>query len=169
MPLRLNLAAPAALLAAALLAGCAGYSPRAVKPGMAADEVVSAMGRPTARHALPGGGERLEYARGPLGLHTYMVDLDAQGRVVKWEQVLDEAHFQALPPGISAEDLQRTLGRPAEVRRYARVPGDFWSYRFEDPTNLCRWWQVPVINGQAGSGGYGPDPRCDYLRMDEDD
>jgi len=157
-----------AVLACAFAAGCATYSPRAVRPGMTAGEVVAAMGSPNARHALPGGGQRLEYARGPLGLHTYMVDLDGQGRVTRWEQVLDEAHFNAVRPGIPVEELARELGRPAEIRRYGRQPGDFWSYRFDDRTQLCRWWQVPVVGGQVGHGGYGPDPRCANLFMNDD-
>lgn len=158
MTIRFHHLTMAAALASTLLAGCATYTPHAVRPGMSADEVVAAMGRPNARHAQPGGGSRLEYARGPAGLHTYMVDLDAQGRVVGWEQVLDEAHFNAINPGLSVQELQRRVGRPAQVRSGGFQPGQVWSYRFDNWR--CTWWQVSVVNGIVGDAAYTPDPRC---------
>lgn len=158
MKLRLNAAACAALLASALLAGCATYSPQALRPGMTADQVVAAMGPPNARHAQPGGGARLEYARGPMGLHTYMVDLDAQGRMTGWEQVLDDAHFNAIRPGISVQELQRQIGRPSAILPGGYQPGQVWSYRYD--SLWCNWWQVSVVDGVVGSGAYTPDPRC---------
>ena len=51
MNLRVNAAAAAALMVSTLLAGCAAYSPRTVRPGMGAPDVVAAMGAPNARHA----------------------------------------------------------------------------------------------------------------------
>lgn len=162
MTTRLQRLAVAACLSAALLAGCATYSPRAVRPGMTADEVVAVMGAPNARHAQPGGGSRLEYARGPSGLHTYMVDLDAQGRVTRWEQVLDEAHFNAITPGMTVQELQRRLGRPSAIRAGGYQPGQVWSYRY-DSSFKCDWWQVSVVNGLVRDAAFTPDPRCTPL------
>jgi hypothetical protein len=62
---------------AALLAGCAGYSAQGITPGQTAAQVEQQLGAPTGRYGLANGGTRLEYARGPYGKHTYMVDLDA--------------------------------------------------------------------------------------------
>ena len=50
-----------------------------ISTGQTADEVVRAIGQPTARYAFPNGGQRLEYASGPYGKTTYMVDLDPPG------------------------------------------------------------------------------------------
>lgn len=162
MKTRLQRLALAACLSAALLAGCATYSPRAVRSGMTADEVVAVMGAPNARHAQPGGGSRMEYARGPSGLHTYMVDLDAQGRVTGWEQVLDDAHFNAITPGMTVQELQRRLGRPAAIRSGGYQPGQVWSYRYDSPFK-CDWWQVSVVNGLVRDAAFTPDPRCTPL------
>ncbi|HQY08456.1 MAG TPA: hypothetical protein PK797_07085, partial [Burkholderiaceae bacterium] len=63
------------LIALVTLTGCAGYSPAALQPGQTAEQVRALMGPPTGEHGLPGGGIRLEYARGPAGLQTFMVDL----------------------------------------------------------------------------------------------
>ena len=147
------------LAAASALSACAGYSPRDVRAGMTAAEVAERMGAPTARHAMPDGGTRLEYARGPAGLHTYMVDLDAQGRVARWQQVLSEAQFNVIPVGMPVAELRRLLGTPADVRSGGWQPGQVWSYRFDSV--FCQWWQVDVVQGQTGRAAYGNDPRCE--------
>ena len=99
------------LVALVILTGCAGYSPASLQPGQTAEQVRAVMGLPTGEHALPDGGRRLEYARGPAGLQTFMVDLDAQGRMTGWSQVLNDAAFARIQPGWSREQLQREFGR----------------------------------------------------------
>lgn len=146
------------LAAAGVLAACAGYSPRDVRPGMSAAEVVQQMGQPTGRYAQPDGGTRLEFARGPAGLHTFMVDLDASGRVLGWQQVLTEPNFNAIPVGLPVPELLRRLGHPAEVRGGGWQPGDVWSYRYD--SLMCQWWQVDIVAGRTGRSAYGMDPRC---------
>src|SRR5689334_1489633 len=76
-----------------LLAACAGYAPTHVQAGQTEADVVREMGKPTGRYSLPDGGTRLEYARGPYGKHTYMIDLGRDGRVQRWTQVLSEENF----------------------------------------------------------------------------
>lgn len=148
------------LVALALVTACAGYSPSAVQPGMDIAQVQALMGPPAARYAQGDGGSRLEYPRGPMGLHTFMVDLDAQGRVLGWQQVLTEAQFNAIQPGISAQELLRRVGRPAQVRGGGRQGGQVWSYRFD--SWACQWWQVSVTDGVVGHAAYGNDPRCEF-------
>ena len=53
------------------LAGCASYSPQGLQTGQGEAQVSQQMGEPTGRYALPDGATRLEYARGPMGRHTY--------------------------------------------------------------------------------------------------
>jgi hypothetical protein len=150
----------APLLGAALvLAGCAtSYAPGALRPGMSSADVLQLMGPPNARHAQPDGGQRLEYARGPYGLHTYMVELDPQGRLSGWQQVLDEANFNAITPGMPREELLRRLGRPGQARPGGWQPGELWTYHFDNV--FCKMWQVEVIDGRVRSWGLTPDPRC---------
>ncbi len=75
--LRKNAKVRWSLLLVALLAGCGSYSPQALAPGSSIDATTQAMGRPTAEYPLAPVGKRLEFARGPFGLHTYMLDFDA--------------------------------------------------------------------------------------------
>lgn len=152
----------AALLAVAAMAGCAtSYGPGPLGPGATEADVVARMGPPTGRHALPDGNKRLEFARGPFGRETYMVDLDANGRVVRIRQVLGEQQFLAMQPGMTRDEVLREFGRPAEAQRVGFVGREVWSWRY--PTNDCLWFRATfgpdgrLIDG----GGYLPDPMCD--------
>lgn len=149
----------AALLGAALAAGCTGYGPPSVQPGQGQDQVLAQLGQPTGRYALPGGGTRLEYARGPFGKHTWMVDLDAQGRVVGWKQVLTEPNFNTVQAGIPQDELLARLGRPSDRRSGGWQGGEVWSYRYD--AVFCQWFQVSVIDGRVRDAAYAPDPMCD--------
>ena len=76
---------PCALLIAVLLAGCAicPYSPGGVPPGASRAEVERIMGAPAAVYTMPDGHLRLEYSHMPFDKHTFMIDLDAAGRVAQ--------------------------------------------------------------------------------------
>ncbi|MBL8343567.1 MAG: hypothetical protein JNL30_19010 [Rubrivivax sp.] len=164
-------ASPAATRLAAYLlaAGCAWTAGCAVAPpapGQPRDALLARWGTPTARYALPAptGGERLEYASGPFGRTTWMVDLDAAGRVMAARQVLNEAHFaefSARAQGINQAELLRTLGRPGERHGAGIVGGEIWSWRY--PTNDCLWFQVSIDTAadRVRSAGYGIDWHCD--------
>ncbi len=146
------------LTAALLLAACATPLP---SPQTAEAEVLRAWGPPTARYALEGGAHRLEYATGPWGRHTWMIDIDAAGRVRQAEQVLSDNAFIRLQqdPGLRREDVLRRIGQPGE-RRAARGGGQTWSWRY--PTNDCLWFQLSLAaDGSVGSGAFLPDPTCD--------
>jgi len=151
----------------AVLGACAGYSPTSVREGQSASEVVEQMGTPTGRYARPEGGERLEFARGPYGKHTFMVDLDASGRVVGWTQVLDESNFATLEPGATREEVLYRFGHPSEVYPIGWQKIDVWAYRYPTYFSLCQWWQVGMSrDGKVTGTSYGIDPRCDVGRND---
>ena len=159
-PLRSCLAA----LAAALLAACAGgpYSPHDVHPGAARAEVLAIMGPPTGVYTMPDGHARLEYNRMPAGKHTFMIDFDANDRVVRWENVLDENHFAAIVAGMSHEDVLRLIGPPTYTWHYFRpTPGITWLYRF-DTIQRCILFEVAfdAATGKVLDGDYPPDPGC---------
>lgn len=145
---------------ALLLAGCAVKPPAA---GASEAEVLQRWGTPTARYALPAGGQRLEYATGPFGRSTWMLDLDASGRLAAADQVLTDTSLQALQgllPGMPAGELRRRLGTPGERRGGGRQGGEIWSWRYQ--TNECLWFRVSIgDDGRARDGGFYPDPMCD--------
>ncbi len=119
------------------------------------------MGPPTGEYSLPGAGKRLEFARGPFGKHTYMLDFDRGGRLLSWQQVLTEAHFNAVSLGATRDEVLVSLGHPSDERRIPRQGRTLWSYRYEAP--VCQWFQVGLdAAGRVVDSGYGPDPLCDH-------
>ena len=154
-------AVAAATAVALLLAGCAAMSlPQA---GQTRDALMQQWGAPTHVYALPDGASRLEYATGPWGRMTWMVDVGSDGRVRSVRQVLNEAHFAEFATyvkGMTPEQVLLELGRPAERRLAGWGGGAFWSWRY--PTNDCLWFQVGFDKDHlATSAGYGIDWVCD--------
>ena len=148
----------------ALSAGCAigPYSPRGVPPGASRDAVLRIMGPPTGTYTMPDGHERLEYNHMPAGRQTFMVDLDATGHMARWENVLDEAHFNAIQPGMTPADVLRLIGPPAFTSLYHRPePGFTWNYRFET-IQRCIVFQLDfnAATGRVLEGAYPSDPGC---------
>ena len=163
LPLARSTALPLVVLA--LLAGCAtgGWNPGRLAAGDPRERVVAEMGPPVATHALPGGGARLEYSHQPAGTQTFMVDLDAAGRVAQWQQVLDERHFGLLRIGMTHEDVLRELGAPSERGHYPLpAPAESWVYRYAS-RDRCQIFQVSfgAASGRTlDAGEYIVDPRC---------
>ena len=152
------------VLAAALVAGCAtAYAPTSVHAGDSRATVIAQMGEPVATYATPGGGQRLEYSHMPAGLMTWMVDLDAAGKVLRWEQVLDEAHFGAIGPGLTEAEVRQLIGPPSERGHYWRpVEAQTWRYRFQT-VQRCIVFELSfgVKTGRTLEyGTYPPDTRC---------
>lgn len=151
------------IAAAALLAGCATPGLRSLQAGLPEAEVTQRWGQPTARYTLPS-GTRLEYATGPAGLETWMVDLDSAGKTVAWRQVLEERNLRAVQaslPGMTREQVLSTLGRPSHTRP-ARMGGDVWSWRHESA--FCLWFQASFnTSGRVMDASFAPDPQCDHV------
>lgn len=140
------------------LSACSGYAPPRDVAGATADELVARMGPPHTRRVVEG-GTRLEFPRGPYGRHTWFVYLDPSGRATRYEQVLTEANFTQIHPGMTREEVLLRLGRPGEMEGLGRSRGTIWSYRFEGP--FCRWFQIEMTLEQTvRSAGYGEPPEC---------
>lgn len=123
----------AALAGALLLAGCALFAdPGRIQPGTPVAEVLEQLGRPSARLPLASGGERLQYSYQPAGQRVYDIDVDATGRVVRVEQVLDEALFgeRIQADQWTRADVLREYGPPAEVRGVRNFDGEIWVWRY---------------------------------------
>ncbi|MDP1783353.1 MAG: hypothetical protein U1E02_17415 [Hydrogenophaga sp.] len=145
-------------VAVAGLSACAGYAPPSDPSGLSRDEIVARMGPPEMQRQVAG-GSRLEFPRGPYGVHTWFVYLDANGRATRSEQVLTEANFLRINPGMSQEEARQVLGRAGEVQGLGRNRGQVWSYRYDNP--FCRWFQIEIAEDQTvRSAGYGEPPEC---------
>jgi len=103
-----------ALAALALLAACAGYDGRGLQPGVASvDDVIAVMGAPAMRWQDADGSQQLAYPRGPSGVHTYMVKIAPDGRLIRIDNVLQASRFARITPGQdNQESILRLLGPP---------------------------------------------------------
>lgn len=121
----------AVLAALLVVAGCAGM-PERLPAGASRADIEAVLGRPTAEHRLDT-GVRLQYSRQPAGQQVFNLDLDANGRLARREQVMDQAWFDRIQPDRwSRDEVLRTFGRPAVVERVASFRGDIWTYRYLD-------------------------------------
>lgn len=155
-PLR-ALAAAAGM--ALLLAGCA--FPGRLAPGESRAQVLERLGAPAARYPLSGGGERLEYPVGGLQQQTWMVDLDADGRVLRVRQVRTLENFFALRVGLDREDtVRREFGAPWEIQHYPLSGLTAWLYPYIE---AGVWNSMIAVHfdqrGVVHSVQNGPDPR----------
>ena len=130
-------------LALGLLGGCA--SPDWAKLGTSRAGVLASLGTPVSGTPLSGGGERLLYTTQPSGFSVFHLDFDAQGRLVRREQVLTQERLAAIPLGQwTVADVQRTFGPPMRVEQVARFEGDIWTYRFMGDFNARRQGHVHI-------------------------
>jgi hypothetical protein len=155
------------LLLALSLGACASgsYGPGPLAPGATSAEAIARMGQPTGVHPLAPDGKRLEFARGPMGLHTFMLDFDAGDRLVKIDQVLTERHFLELQNGMTADEVRARIGRPGQITGLPRQRHQLWWYWYDTP--FCIVWQVSISDddGKVAEMGHNSNPRCDGDRF----
>lgn len=84
-----------------MLAGCAfSYAPSERLIGQSREQVIAALGQPNPSPSDIDNASRLDFPRGPFGKHTYSVYFDPNGRAIGFAQLLTEANFKAISPGM---------------------------------------------------------------------
>jgi len=121
----------AALLALAFLAtGCVNFS--ALSPGDSAQEVESRVGAPGTVWENADGSAVWEYPQGFYAVQTFMVAFGPDHAVREVHQVLNEAYFSRIQPGMSREDVRRLIGKPREIWYFAPRDEETWTWRYYD-------------------------------------
>jgi outer membrane protein assembly factor BamE (lipoprotein component of BamABCDE complex) len=128
----------ACLLLALLASACAAQS---MRPGATEAEIRQAMGPPAMELRDPDGVRHLAYPSGPFGLQTHMVRIAPDGRLRAVEQVLDDARFDAIRPGMTSDELLRHIGPPGERMRFDNLRQTSWDYRFRDT-----WGYIAILS-----------------------
>lgn len=115
-----------------LLGGCAGLVQEKPNLGDPVAVVQQKMGKPTSVYP-DANGQLLEYATGPMGQHTWMAHIGADGRLTSYEQVLTGEKFATIKVDAATKDeVLRTIGRPAEKTAVAMRDWEVWSYRYKE-------------------------------------
>ena len=144
-----------------LLAATACALPSSLKTGDRIDDTRQRLGPPAIEHATADGGRRLLY---PVGLQTFALEFDPQGRLLRSENVRDEAHFARIAAGMNREQVRQQLGEPTRVWGVRYRDQTVWSYSFEGP--FCLQFHVGLTpQGVVDDTSYGPDPRCERQRF----
>ncbi len=121
----------AAVLALSVLpGGCANFS--AISPGDTAHSVEARVGPPAAMWKNPDGSEVWEYPQGFYAVQTFMIDIGPDQAVSTVRQVLDEAYFSRIQPGMSRDDVRRLIGRPREIWYFPPRDEETWTWRYYD-------------------------------------
>ena len=78
-----------------------------------------------------GDKEIWEYPLGPEGVRTYMMTINAQGTIEKIDQVLVDANFKRIVPGMTITEVRRILGRNSKEQRFGMTPNELThKYKF---------------------------------------
>ena len=78
-----------------------------------------------------GDKEIWEYPLGPEGVRTYMMTINAQGTIENIDQVLVDANFKRIVPGMTITEVRRILGRNSKEQRFGMTPNELThKYKF---------------------------------------
>ncbi|GGC58178.1 hypothetical protein [Undibacterium terreum] len=120
------------VLMLASLSACAGWGVGKVQPGEPEAQVRAELGAPTTVYQ-DGSQHLLEYQRGRMSQATHMARIDADGKLVSYEQVLTMQKFAEIKVGESnKEAVLRIVGQPHEKDYYPRTDLQAWSYGFKE-------------------------------------
>jgi outer membrane protein assembly factor BamE (lipoprotein component of BamABCDE complex) len=110
-------------------------------------DVRMVMGEPDTVWEEDDGSRVLEYPKGPSGHRTWMFDIDVQGKLKNYRQVLTEENFGNVRPGMSRAEVRRLLGRPRGVQEFPLKNEQVWDWRYLDPTSKPRLFNVHFDRG----------------------
>jgi hypothetical protein len=161
----------AALLAVALcqaaLCGCAGYDGAGLTPGQSTlQDVRAVMGEPAMQWVEPDRSMQLSYPRGPAGFHSYMVWLDAVGRLQRIQNVMDQASFYRIAPGMTEQQVLRILGPsvPAWTSYFPARRERVWEWRYCNEFSQSSRFDV-LFDGDSRTvrTSFGATELCNHL------
>ena len=131
---------------------CTTYAPNNVMLGKTKAELIGLLGEPN-RISKDGLFTRLDFQRGPAGMHTYFVYIDENDRVSNWRQVLTEENFALIQVDMNKEQVVQLIGQTDMIKKLARNRGYVWSYRFE--TVDCKYFAIEFTSeDKVRSAGY---------------
>lgn len=138
-----------AIFSVLLLGACATYSGHGLKPGAdRMEDVLQAMGQPAMRWQNADGSTQLAYPRGPMGFHTYMAYIGADGKLRQIENVLDEKSFARIQTGMTADQVLHILGPsfPGWTVYFKARDELVWEWRYCDAWNEAARFDVLFDN-----------------------
>ena len=142
------------------LTGCDYVAQKELKVGQSSKEdVIVMMGKPEMIWEEKDGSFKYEYPRGPAGTETFMVDVSADGKYLGMNNILTEANFARIKPGMNRDDVRRMLGKPTETAKFPLKQEETWSWKFKGtPTPVRRFHVNMDFMGVVKSTDQSDDP-----------
>ncbi len=136
---------------ATILPGCDNIALQEIKPGVtSAVEVRAKMGNPGYEFRNEDGSVTWEYTRQPSGVHCYMISFGSDQIVRAVDQVLNEANYAKVQPGMTRDQIRRLLGQPARVETFNNLREEVWEWRIEGvPHNEETYFNVFFDTGSG--------------------
>ncbi|MCS6997311.1 MAG: outer membrane protein assembly factor BamE [Casimicrobiaceae bacterium] len=117
-------AATLASAALALLAACDRVATGELQPGFSTvTDLRAKMGEPRVIYREQG-REIWVYPLGPEGVKTYFMSVSPDGKLTAIDQVLTEANFARIQPGMTRQEVEAIIGPPGREARYAMTPNE---------------------------------------------
>ena len=147
--------------AATVFAGCDQKKIAELEEGVATEADVRAkFGEPAAVYPEENGARTFEYPRQPEGQVNYMITIAADGKMSALRQVLKDASFVKVVPGMDKAQLRRLLGRPAKTQVYELKREEVWDWRFRTESNESKLFSATMDpNGVVKATAITLDPQ----------
>lgn len=152
-----------AFLAALGLPACDPIALAELKPGIStAQEVRTLMGAPNQEWHNDDGSVTWEFSRQPEGTECFMATIGPDQILRHLEQVLTEANFARLQPGMTGPEVLRRLGRPAQRAFFELKQEHVWSWLIDsqDPTGRVYFTVTFNTDGRLLTTGRHTEPRA---------
>ena len=130
---------------ALLLTACAGYSGKGLIVGQSeTSDIINSMGEPEMQWRDHDGSRLFSYPRGPMGVHTYMVQISKDGKLQRIENVMSPESFNRIETGMSKEQVLRILGpsQPSWTTYFKARDELVWEWLYCDEWNRLAHFDV---------------------------
>lgn len=134
------------------LGGCASFQTRFDYEA----DLIAKRGQPKHVWINEDGTRTLEYSTQPKGETCWMYTVDASGRIVEQLDALDHRNHNRVKPGMTVEQVQRTLGAHRSVQRFPRLNEEVWDWNVPNPYPgiLATFLNVHFIDGKVERTSY---------------
>lgn len=152
-----------ALLLALGLVACDARRDERLQPGTATEvDVLRELGTPLDIRRQPDGTRVLEFSGQPEGTTNHFATIGADGRLVALRQTLQPETFAQVHPGMTVEQVQALLGRPALKDAYALKKEEVWDWRWRDGPTRKVFRVTFDFDGRVTGAAALDDPRDLY-------
>jgi outer membrane protein assembly factor BamE (lipoprotein component of BamABCDE complex) len=143
------------------LVACDQVAKNELKVGQSSkEEVQILMGKPEMIWEEKDGSLVYEYPRGPEGRETYMVTVSADGKYQGMVNILTEATFAKIKPGMTRDQIRRILGKPTSTIKYELKQEESWTWRYAGVNPVGRRFHVNFdLDGIVKSTEASDDPK----------